>query len=126
VSQHDAVLKTEQDFFDALVRADRETLGQILTDDFTIVDVMAGNVVPKQPFIDFVASGGVKFHKIDRLEADARFYGDAAVIVGRTHMEGSFQDQPFTAESRYTHVFVGSNGQWSLAAAQGTQIKEMP
>lgn len=118
------VLAAERNFFDALIAADGATLKNLLPIDFTIVDVMAGNVIPQQGFIDFVTSGAVKFQKIDRVEANARFYGSTAIVVGRTEMAGLFQDQPFSASSRYTHVFIKTNDGWKLVAAQGTQISE--
>jgi ketosteroid isomerase-like protein len=121
MNQVDAVLAAEQRFFDSLTASDRHSLDEILADDFTIVDVMTGNVVPKQAFLDFVSSGTVKFEKIERLEADPRFYENTAVIVGRTRMTGRFEGQSFELNSRYTHVFV-KHGSWRLAAAQGTQI----
>jgi len=120
------VLDAEQRFFSSLIEANRQALDDLLADDFTIVDIMAGNVIPKQPFVDFVAARAVSFYKIDRLEVQARFYGDTAIIVGRTRMEGSFQNHPFQANSRYTHVFVKQNEKWRLAAAQGTRISDEP
>jgi hypothetical protein len=51
------VLAAEHRFFRALLETDATMLGNVLADDFMIVDVMAGSVVAKQPFIDFVASG---------------------------------------------------------------------
>jgi ketosteroid isomerase-like protein len=119
-----AVLAAEQSFFDALMNADREALMRLLPVDFSIVDVMAGSVVPQAGFVDFVTSGGVKFEKIDRVEAAVRFYGSTSIIVGRTEMAGLFQDQPFSMSSRYTHVFLNTNDGWKLVAAQGTQIAE--
>ena len=38
------VLACEESFFNALLAADHDSLGIILTDDFLIVDVMSGQV----------------------------------------------------------------------------------
>jgi len=119
------VLAAEEKFFNALIAADGVTLKNLLPVDFTIVDVMAGNVITQAPFIEFVTSGGVKFQKIDRVEGNTRIYGSTAVVVGRTEMAGLFQDQPFAASSRYTHVFLNTNDGWKLVAAQGTEIRDI-
>jgi hypothetical protein len=53
-----------------------------------------------------IESGTLKFEAIDRHEEYRRFYQDTAIITGRTQIRGRFEDQPFSAHSRYTHVYV--------------------
>ncbi len=120
--EDNAVLDTEQAFFDALLTSDMKALDSLLAEDFTIIDVMTGSEILKPAFVDAVTSGLVKFKSIDRQEARVRFYGSVAIVTGRTHMDGLFQGQPFGAASRYTHVFFKDNGRWTMAAAQGTPI----
>lgn len=122
MSQIDEPARTEEKFFDALLRADTMTLGRILTDDFILVDVMAGSLILKVALLDALASGQLKFDSIDMLECNPRQYGDAAITVGATRMRGRFADAPFATHSRYTHVFLRQNGVWRMASAQGTQI----
>jgi len=119
-----AVLDAEQAFFDALLTGDAATLDRILVDDFVIIDVMTGSEIGKADFVGAVAGAVVKFKSIDRLEARVRFYGGAAVVTGRTQMEGLYLGQRFGAASRYTHVFFQDAGRWKLASAQGTPISE--
>lgn len=121
MAKTEEVLAAEQRFFDALLEADPVALEKVLTDDFLIVDVMMGSVVPKVALVGAVAEGHIAFRSIDRLEAEARFYGEVAIVVGRTQMAGDFGGTPFSANSRYTHVFV-KQSTWRLASAQGTQI----
>ena len=123
MNAQDEVLQTELQFFDALLGGDANTLSRLLADDFQIVDIMAGNVAPKDLFVQAVGAGMLKFTKIERLEAAARLYGQTAIVVGRTRMEGSFQGQQLAVDSRYTHVFVNQGSGWQMANAQGTQIK---
>jgi hypothetical protein len=63
----------------------------------------------------------------DSIEPDAatwrvRFYGTTAIITGRTRMNGRLEGAPWSASSRYTHVYVEDQGAWRLASAQGTPI----
>lgn len=116
-------LAVERAFFAALVAADAKTLDSLLTDDFILVDVMAGNEITKPALLAAVASRQVKFDAIVPAEPRVRLYDTTAVITGRTHMTGRLGETPFTLRSRYTHVFVCRHGRWLFASAQGTQIK---
>ena len=112
----------EDAFFGALLSGDVGALEDVLADDFLIVDVMSGNVADREGFLGPLGDRSLRFESIDLVERQTRTYGDAAVIVGRTAMKGSFGELDFSASSRYTHVLVRADGEWRLASAQGTQI----
>jgi ketosteroid isomerase-like protein len=118
----DAPEATEDRFFAALLTGDAAALDGVLTDDFLIIDVMAGSLVARAPFVAAIADGVLGFSRVDVVERQTRRYGDAAVIVGRTAMEGTFVGAPFAVASRYTHVLVSDGEAWRLASAQGTAI----
>src|SRR3954453_2579954 len=112
-------------FFAALLAADAPALRELLAEGFTIIDVLGGSVVERDPFIAAVRDRIVGFQEIEVVERAARGYGeDTAIIVGRPRMAGSFAGSPFEVKSRYTHVFVQVDGSWQLAAAQGTLIAD--
>ena len=112
----------EQEFFSSLIGGDVGALDRILSDDFLLIDVMTGSEVKKPDLLAVLSSGQLKFEAIEPLESQVRLYGITAVITGRTRMSGRFGEAPFTASSRYTHVFVRDQDQWRLVSAQGTQI----
>lgn len=111
-------------FFDALRRADADALGELLAEDFVIVDVAAGGVTAREPFVDAVRDRAITFTRIDVSDdALVRSAGTAAVIVGRTSMAGVLPDgAEISVASRYTHVFVPAPTGWRLLSAQGTVI----
>ena len=115
-------LQAEQQFFAALIRADVKGLDSILGEDFLLIDVMTGSEITKSALLAVVGSGQLKFDAIEQLESRLRMYGETAVVTGRTQMSGRFDERPFTASSRYTHVYVKGQSQWQLVSAQGTQI----
>ncbi len=116
---------TEDRFFAALLAADGPALQELLTPDFTIIDVMAGSLVDRDPFVAAIRDRVVGFDSIEVEKRTARSYGDdAAVIVGSTRMSGAFMGSPFTVHSRYTHVVVRQDASWRLASAQGTSIAD--
>jgi len=113
----------EQEFFSALLRSNHAHLDRILTDDFILIDVMRGAEIDKASLLGVIQSGALRFETIEPSEVRLRFYGNATIITGRTHMYGRFGDVPFTAHSRYTHVYVQQESEWRLASAQGTPIE---
>ena len=111
-------------FFEALITVDGAALDALLADDFAIIDVMRGAEADKAAFLGVIGAGEVAFDRIEPADRRVRLYGGTAVITGRTSMSGSFAGAPFSAASRYTHVFVDQGDGWRLVAAQGTQIVE--
>ena len=116
-------LEAERRFFAALVDANSTALDQVLADDFLLIDVIRGDEITKAALLAVIGSGQLKFEAIDPADSRVRLYQSAAVITGRTRMSGRFGGTPFSAHSRYTHVFIEQQGQWRMVAAQGTQIK---
>jgi ketosteroid isomerase-like protein len=120
------VSAAEDRFFGALLRGDGEALRALLTPDFVLVDVMTGSEIPGSVLADLVGGRQLVFEVVDRIDARVRTYGSAAVVTGQTRMRGRYQDQSFSAHSRYTHVYVREDGGWRLASAQGTPIASGP
>jgi ketosteroid isomerase-like protein len=117
------VLAAERAFFAALLAGDAAVLDGLLADDFVIVDVMAGQAVPRQDFLGVIASGDLEFLEVARNEAETlvRHRPGVAVVLGRTRMTMRFQGAELTVPSRYTHVWSEESDRWRLFAAQGTR-----
>ena len=116
------VLAAEQAFFSSLIHSSLPDLKEVLAEDFTLVD-LSGSLLDKSSLMAATGAGQLKFESIQVLESRVRFYESTAVVIGRTEMSGSFGGAPFSAKSRYTHIYVCEEGAWHLAAAQGTQIQ---
>lgn len=115
------VRAAEAEFFSALLSADVAALDEVLADDFTLVG-LNGALITKSDLRGAIAARILVFERIDPVSADVRFYQHIAVVTGQTRMAGQFGGNPFTADSRYTHVFDGRNTRCRLVAAQGTPI----
>ena len=109
-------------FFTALLAGDVAALDDLLAHDFVLIDVLQGGEIPRVALLEAMAQEVVRFERIEVLESRARLYGNVAVVTGRTEMGGQGGGQPWSARSRYTHVFVEQQGRWRLVAAQGTRI----
>lgn len=117
--------RVDDRFFAALLAADAAELDGLLAEDFLLVDVVGGEAVDRSTFVATVGSGLLRLSAIRVLERRTRRYGDTAIVVGRTQMNGSFEGAAFEAASRYTHVLVrGPEPEWRLVNAQGTRIAD--
>ena len=120
----DEPVQADRRFFSALLAGNLGALDDLLMPDFLLVDVARGSEVAKEPFLAAIRTGQLAFERIDAAEPRVRVHGTAAIVTGRTAMAGRMGDAPFSAKSRYTHVFVVDDGRWRLASAQGTAIAE--
>ena len=123
-----AVLAAEQGYFDGLLKGDTKALAQLMGADFLMIDVISGSEVPKDALFAVLELGQLKFEDIKQVEAErrTRMYGTTAIVTGRTLMRGEFLGQPFTAKSRYAHVYVQESGRPKLVSVQGTPVAQMP
>jgi ketosteroid isomerase-like protein/GNAT superfamily N-acetyltransferase len=119
------VLTCDESFFAALLAADHDLLGTILTDDFLIIDVLSGQVARREELLAAISSGQLRFAEVTRYaeERSVRLRASAAVVTGRTRMVLRYQGNEVTAHSRYTHVHTRENGRWRLMSAQGTPTR---
>ena len=119
----DESLRLDQEFFNALLTADGKKLGDLLVEDFVLIDVMRGGEVSKAQLLGVVTSGELIFEEIEVRERRGRSYGAASLITGLTSMKMRFGGQQISVISRYTHVFIQRAGRSLMAAAQGTRIE---
>ena len=116
------VAAAEKRFFAALLGGDGAALDALLTPDFVLVDVMTGSEIPGPVLRELVAGSQLLFESIERIESRIRAYGSAAIVTGQTRMRGRYQQQSWSAHSRYTHIYIRGENGWRLASAQGTAI----
>lgn len=116
------VLQAERQFFASLLEADLPALERLLADDFLLIDVLSGSQVPRSALLALIAAGELRFEAIEATDPLVRLYRPTAIVTGRTHMAGRYGTTPFSASSRYTHVYAEQDGSWRLVAAQGTPI----
>jgi ketosteroid isomerase-like protein len=118
------VVAADEQFFIALMQADSGALDRLLADDFILVDVLSGSVIEKALLVSLVGSGRLVFEAIQPVPAELRVrpYRNTGVVTGRTQMSGRYEGSPWSARSRYTHVYVEQEGTWRLVSAQGTPV----
>jgi ketosteroid isomerase-like protein len=111
-------------FFAALTSADVETLRDVLSDDFVLIDAITGSEVSKFALVELVGRGALRFESVELVESTVRIFNEVAITRGRTKLSGAYEATSWSVKSRYTHVFVARDGVWRMVAAQGTRIAE--
>ncbi len=122
MQSHTSPLESDQAFFRMLLQADAQGLGRLLSEDFILIEVLGGSEITKNDFLAGIRAGAVVFQRIEPEDVRVRSHGTAAIVTGRTTMDGRAGDRSFSIRSRYTHVYVQRAGAWELASAQGTLI----
>jgi ketosteroid isomerase-like protein len=105
-----------QQYIAAFLNSDVNWYQQHLTDDFVCIDSDA-TVFDKKAFLDRTARGpDVTDYKLENVRV--RIYGDTALVQAT----GLFTRKDGTPGlSRYTDIYVRTNGEWKAVSAQITR-----
>lgn len=113
-----AVFAAEQQYVDAMVRADRAALERVLTDDLVYTH-SSSQIDTKDDLVKEVTSGKTKYTSIDFQDRRVRQFGDTAVVTEKAMIQTV---QNGLARLLVTHVWARQNGQWRLASRQATRL----
>jgi ketosteroid isomerase-like protein len=120
------VAATETAFHEALLAADGKKLESLVDDSF-IWTHHTGEQMTRQQLLDQLASGQLKYSKLQTSNVTVALYDDAAVVRGVSQrqrsaipgFEGSGDPSPFTAF--YTLTFANRGGAWKLVAMHSSR-----
>jgi hypothetical protein len=111
-----------QDRFDrAERRGDRESLRQLIADDFLSIGPR-GFVLDKQGWID--RHDEFTYQQLETSEMDLRHYGDTTVVRDVQRNQATYRDQHVTANTRVGQVWVRQDEAWRLVAIQFSPLAE--
>jgi ketosteroid isomerase-like protein len=113
------ILKLEDQWTEALVKADTAFLDRLYTDDIVYTHTN-GTVNTKTQFLDSIKAGKAKYIAVDRSDVKVQSYGDTAIVTYRAVIKVN----TVTLPSRIVHVFVRQNGNWRMAAYQSTRLPD--
>jgi len=115
------IMKIEQQWLDASVKADIATLDKIEADDYLVIDP-SGTISTKAEDMKNVKSGDLKFDSMEIFESKVRVYGNAAVVTAKTHLKGKYKTRDISGDYSSTDVFVKNGGQWRAVSSHITRI----
>jgi ketosteroid isomerase-like protein len=118
-------LRAQADAWDAaIVRKDRESIAANMADSFLQIG-SDGDTADKAKFLEGITSDKLVIAPYTVEEFRVRFYGDTALVTGRTDMHGSWDGKEFRSHYRFTDTYVReSDGRWRVVNVQTTEIRE--
>jgi ketosteroid isomerase-like protein len=115
------ILSLEKEFERAIVSNDAEAIGQVLAEDWIIIDP-DGRVIDKSRFLEAISSGKLSHQAMDSHDVRVRVYGQSACVTALTTTRGKFMGQEFTSQERATDMFVQKDGRWQCVVSQLTRF----
>ncbi len=119
------ILAVEAALCRAFEAADAKTLARHLDAGFTLVD-SHGVVTDRAANLAEVASREPRYRVFRNQDQQIRLHGDAAIVIGVTHVEGEAQGQAFVADFRFTDTWIRHPDGWKLAASHASRLPATP
>jgi uncharacterized protein (TIGR02246 family) len=116
-----AVRQVEEEIIAAENHGDAATFERLLAPDWTFVNP-GGGLFDKARYVRLVRTDSLHAASYTVDSMSVRTYGDAAVVVYRSSVVGTFAGRDITSRRRRTTVLVKRDGQWLVVAQQSTPI----
>ncbi len=116
-----AVLKLEQEWVDALLKADAVKLA-LLCADTLVYTHSSGAVDDKAKYLASIKSGATKYLAFDRDDIKVNVYGDAAVVTCHVLIKLKANGEDRTVNGRMIRVYARQKGRWQMVAHQTTKL----
>jgi ketosteroid isomerase-like protein len=116
-----AVLKLEQEWVDALIKADAPKL-ETLYADTLVYTHSSGSVDDKAKYLANLKAGGTKYISIDRDDIKVNTYGDTAIVTCHALIKLKANGADRTVDARMIHVYSKIKGRWQMVAHQTTKL----
>ena len=118
------ILRLEQEWADALTRADAAALERIYADTLTYTH-SSGSVDTKATYISNLKAGRPKYESVDREDVQVSVYGDhTAVVTSKATVKLTSNGTTNTLVMRLLHVYVKQPAGWRLVAHQTTRLAQ--
>jgi ketosteroid isomerase-like protein len=116
-----AVLKFEQDWANAYVKGDAETLERIMAEEF-IFTGPDGVIQTKADDVRNLKSGALKMTECKLEDVQVRIYGKTAIVTGVNMLKGSLDGQDISGKYRFTDVLVRKKDKWQAVSAHASAV----
>jgi len=115
VTVEQVIRKLDNERIQAQIHADADALQRIYAPDFIGVGP-SGAVRTKPQVISDFKSGDLRFRSITTDDVQVHVYGNAAVEIGRSTMDGQDKGKAVPRETRFTRIWIKQEGRWRLVA----------
>ena len=117
------LIELQQKLAQAWLSRDRAMIERIIAPAW-ISTYPDGHMTDRAAVLAQVFETGVhEIHDLKIDDVEARVFGDAAVVTGRTHGVGAFEGTGYEVVIRFTDTFVRREGRWQATGSEITQVK---
>ncbi len=116
-AEEQAVLKLEEQWVTALVKADTAVLEKLYADDLVYTH-SSGAVDTKATYIDSLKTGKTKYESLNRDDIKVKLYGATALVTCHAIVKVNNN----TINLRYVHIYVKEKGAWRMVMHQATRL----
>ena len=117
------LIKLEQDWTNANLKADVAFLNRILAEDRTYTD-NDGVLWTKAQDLAVIKSGELVLSSMVTDDMKVRIYGDAAVVTGRNTVKGTLKGKDISGQERWTDTWIRRDGRWQCVATHSSRIAQ--
>ncbi len=119
----EALLASNAARFTAMVRADFRGLDTLLAPELIYVH-SDGVVESKAEYLARLRTGRLRYQAIEPDDLEARVYGGAGLVTGRSRMQVKAGPKLLRFSIRFTSVYRRGRGGWVLVAWQATRLPD--
>jgi len=122
LSSEENLLEVFNQFREAILQNDAETLSELIADDY-IGFGPAGDKQNKGISIEAYQPGGVDLKKYEVEGMEVRMVGELGIITGEGYLAGTFGGAEFEDRLRFIDIYINRGGRWQLYMSQATPLK---
>ncbi len=117
------LIQLENEWNDALVKADVQKLDQIYAGEFILTNA-DGEVWDKAKCLALVKSGEDVFSSATTDQIKVSLHGEMAVVTGRMTAKETLKGKDVSGTIRFTDTWCRKGSAWRCVASHGTKIKD--
>jgi ketosteroid isomerase-like protein len=116
-----AIRDVERALCEAFRTGNAQTIARLEDETYTLTNTHA-EVSTRADDIADAKKGDIKYSEFRNHDTTVRLYGDAAIVLGITSLQGTSAGKPFALDVRFTDTYVRRADGWKIAASHATRI----
>jgi len=121
-AKEQAVRALTQQWLDATVRADADTLDAMLEPGYTFTHATTAITDTREEWLDSFRSGRRRYKLWEISDVTVQLFPGTAIVHGRGHQDIPRDDGIFELRTSFTAVWIEHGSDWKLAVWQATLV----
>lgn len=111
------ILSLESKWTEAYKVHSVSAMTSFLSEDF-VITIEDGRIFGRMGYISHTADASVQVEVAEESDLRVHLHGNVAIVTGAYHETGTSRGKRYEYHDRLTDVWMKTNGQWQLIAAQ--------